>query len=56
LLAFLKVVLIGAERKTTLQNDIKNIVRVLAFLLGSFKDMKFESWRFRGNVGFWFYL
>jgi len=42
LLAFLKV-LIGAERKTMLKSDIKNIGPCARFLPGSFKDMKFDE-------------
>jgi len=56
LLAFLKVVLIGAEMETVLNNAIKNIGPCARFLPGSFKDMKFDeierSSRFRGNFGF----
>jgi len=41
------VILIGAERKTMLKNDINNIGPCahffVVFLLGSFKDMKFDE-------------
>jgi len=43
LLDFLKVILIGAERKTMLKNAIKIIGPCALFLPGSLKDMKFDE-------------